>query len=136
MEAIRHYLVIKNTPETIFKAVTTEEGLKGWWAKETVARPEVGFVNVFTFGKSRNEFKVTELAPNRKVEWKCVNSIDEWIGTTVSFDMEEKDGKTVLRFSHAGWRATTDTFAECNYQWALFMKSLKMLCETGSGTPS
>ncbi|HKZ66960.1 MAG TPA: hypothetical protein VJ111_11410 [Chitinophagaceae bacterium] len=44
MEAIRHYLVIKATPEKIFNAITTEEGLKGWWAKQTIAKPEIGFV--------------------------------------------------------------------------------------------
>lgn len=136
MEAIRHYLPIKSTPEKIFNAITTEEGLKSWWAKQTVAKPEVGFVNVFTFGKFRNEMKVTEIVPNQKVEWACVNSIEEWVGTTLSFDLEEKDGKTILRFSHSGWKTATDTFAACNYDWAQFMKSLKQLCETGAGTPS
>jgi error-prone DNA polymerase len=50
--------------------------------------------------------------------------------------LEEKEGKTVVRFSQAGWRAVTDTFAGCTYDWALFMKSLKSYCETGTGTPS
>ena len=136
MEAIRHYLVIKSTPEKVFQAVTTEEGLKSWWAKDTVAKPEVGFVNVFTFGKYRNELKVTKLISNQKAEWLCVSSIEEWVGTTISFDLEGKDGKTILRFSHSGWREATDTFANSNYDWAQFMKSLKMLCETGAGTPS
>ena len=136
MEAIRHKLVIKSTPETVFDAVTKEEGLKGWWAKETVAKPEAGFVNVFTFGKSRNEFKITKMVANQKVEWQCINSVEEWLGTTVSFDLEEKDGKTVLRFNHSGWKDATDFFAGCNYDWAQFMRSLKMLCETGTGTPS
>ena len=80
--------------------------------------------------------KIITLTPNKKVEWKCINSIEEWIGTEVSFDMEEKDGKTIVRFAHAGWRAVTDTFAGCTYDWAIFLKSLKSFCETGSGTPS
>jgi uncharacterized protein YndB with AHSA1/START domain len=136
MEAIRHRLVIKTTPDKIFEAVTTEQGLKSWWAKQTVARPEVGFVNVFTFGQFRNEMSITKLVPNQQVEWKCIQSIDEWVDTTLSFDLEEKDGKTILRFNHSGWRAITDTFAGCNYDWALFMKSLKQFCETGTGAPA
>ena len=136
METIRHYLVVKATPEKVFNAITTEEGLKAWWAKQTTAKPETGFVNVFTLGKSRNELKVTDLVPNRTVEWVCINSIEEWIGTTISFNLEEKDGKTILRFAHSAWKKATDTFAECNYHWAQFMKSLKSLCETGTGTPS
>jgi uncharacterized protein YndB with AHSA1/START domain len=137
MEAIRHYLKINSTPETVFKAITTEDGLKGWWAKQTTARPEVGFVNRFKLGDSLNEMKITKLVPGRGVEWQCINNtVDEWVNTTLSFALEEKDGKTVLRFNHAGWKSATDMFAMCNYHWALFMKSLKMFCETGSGTPS
>lgn len=136
MAEIRLNVVIKATPEKIYKAITTQEGLASWWAKQTTAKPEVGFVNIFIFGKFRNEMKVTKLIPNKTVEWKCINSIEEWIGTDISFDMEEKEGNTILRFIHGGWRAITDTLAGCNYDWALFMKSLKSFCETGVGTPS
>lgn len=136
MTAIRHNVVIKATPEKIFEAITTQEGLERWWAKQTSAKPEVGFVNVFTFGDSRNEMKISKLIPHQKVEWKCITSIEEWVGTDISFDLEEKEGRTILRFGHSGWREVTDTFAACNYNWALFMKSLKSLCETGTGTPS
>ena len=136
MAEIKHYVVIKTTPGKIFNAITTQEGLENWWAKQTTANPELGFVNVFTFGKFRNEMKITKLIADKKVEWKCINSIEEWIDTNISFDLEAKDGRTILRFAHSGWRAVTDTFAGCNYDWALFMKSLKSLCESGTGTPS
>jgi uncharacterized protein YndB with AHSA1/START domain len=135
MTEIRHNVVIKATPEEVYKAVTTQDGLGSWWCKQTTAKPELGFVNIFAFGKIINEMKVTELIPNKRVEWQCFNSIEEWIGTNISFELEEKDGRTILRFSQAGWRAVTDTFADCNYNWALFMKSLKSLCETGTGEP-
>lgn len=136
MEAIRHKLVIKEAPAKIFDAITTEEGIKGWWAKQTIAKPQVGFVNVFTFENDRNEFRVTELVPNRKVEWLGVQAFEEWIDTTISFNLEEKDGKTVLRFAHSGWKAATDTFAVCSYDWAQFLRSLKSFCETGTGSPA
>jgi uncharacterized protein YndB with AHSA1/START domain len=136
MNDIRLNVSIKAAPDKIFNAITTQQGLESWWAKQTTAKPEVGFVNTFTFGKFKNEMKVTELIPNKKVKWSCIASIDEWIGTEISFDLEEKDGRTILRFAHSDWRSVTDTFAGCTYDWALFMKSLKSLCETGIGTPS
>jgi uncharacterized protein YndB with AHSA1/START domain len=134
--AIRHNIVIKASPEKIYQAITTQEGLSNWWAKQTMAKPELGFVNVFTFGDSRNDMKISKLITNSSVEWTCIDSIEEWIDTKVTFDLEEKEGKTLLRFSHSGWRNLTDTFAECNYHWGKFMTSLKSLCETGTGTPS
>ena len=136
MPEIKHNVIIKTTPEKVYEAITTQEGLANWWAKQTIAKPEVGFVNIFIFGTFRNEMKVTMLNPNKKVEWKCINSIEEWIDTNILFDLEEKEGRTLLRFTHSGWRAVTDTFAGCNYDWGRFMTSLKLFCETGTGTPS
>ncbi|WP_018614778.1 SRPBCC family protein [Segetibacter koreensis] len=136
MADIRHNVVIKATPQEIYKAITNQEGLSNWWAKQTTAKPEVGFVNTFTFGNFRNEMIVTTLTPNKKVVWQCINSIEEWIDTNISFELEEKDGRTLLRFAHSGWREVTDMFASCNYDWGRFMTSLKLFCETGIGTPS
>jgi uncharacterized protein YndB with AHSA1/START domain len=136
MPDIKIKVVIKAAPQKVYDAVTTQEGLAAWWCKQAIAKPEMGFVNVFTFGQFRNEMEVIELTPYKKVEWKCIQSIEEWIGTHVSFDLEEKDGNTILRFAHSGWKAATDMFAGCTYDWAMFIKSLKSLCETGSGTPA
>ena len=134
--SIRINVVIKTTPGKVYNAITTQEGLESWWCKNTIAKPELEFVNIFVFGKFRNEMKITKLTPGKKLEWKCINSIEEWIGTDISFELEEKDGNTMVRFAHAGWRAATDTFAGCTYDWAIFMKSMKSFCETGTGTPS
>jgi uncharacterized protein YndB with AHSA1/START domain len=135
MAEIRHNVLIKAKSEELYKAITTQQGLTNWWTNDTTAKPEEGFVNVFTFGKFRNEMKITRLTHNKKVKWECISSIEEWIGTYISFDLEEKDDRTLLRFTHGGWKEVTDTFAGCNYDWASFMKSLKSLCETGTGTP-
>ena len=136
MADIKMKLTIKTAPGKVYNAISTQEGIASWWCKDTIAKPEIGFTNVFTFGKIRNEFKVKDLKPGKKVDWKVVNSIDEWIGTDVTFDLEEKDGNTILRFAHSDWKAETDLYAACTYDWARFMASLKSLCETGVGTPA
>jgi uncharacterized protein YndB with AHSA1/START domain len=133
---IKHKLVIKAAPEVVYNAITTQQGLESWWAKKTIAKPEIGFVNVFTFGTIRNEMEIKELTQNKRVEWNITVSIDEWVRTTILFELEEKEGKTILRFTHAGWRVATDLYAECTYDWGRFMTSLKSYCETGTGTPS
>lgn len=136
MLEIRRRVVIKAAPEKIYEAITRQEGLSNWWAKQTTAKPEVGFVNTFTFGEFLNEMKIITLIPDKKVEWLCINSIEEWIGATISFDLEEKGERTILRFTRSGWNTVNDTFASCNYDWGRFITSLKTLCETGIGTPS
>lgn len=136
MEKIRINVTIKAPSETVYHALTTEEGLSGWWAKQTTARPEIGFLNTFTFGTFVNKMKVAELTPREKVAWTCVESIDEWAGTFISFALEDKGEKTLVRFTHGGWKGITDMFAACTYDWARFMTSLKSLCETGTGQPA
>jgi uncharacterized protein YndB with AHSA1/START domain len=136
MADIRHKLVIKAAPGNVYEAVTTQHGLEGWWCKQTIAKPEVGSVHTFIFGDSKTEMKVSELTSNKRVQWQCITSVDEWVHTNISFELEEKDGRTVLRFAHSGWRAATDFFDACNYDWGRFLVSLKTFCETGAGTPS
>jgi uncharacterized protein YndB with AHSA1/START domain len=135
MGEIKHNVVIKAAPEKVYNALATQEGLAGWWTKDTIAKAEKGFVNVFMFGNQKNEMKVAELLFNKKIEWQCINAIPEWVGTYMSFELKEKDNHTLLRFTHGGWKEVTDTLASCNYHWALSIKSLKSLCETGAGTP-
>lgn len=136
MADIRLNLAIKTAPGKIYQAITTQEGLAAWWAKQTTAKPELGFVNSFTFGTLVNQFKVTQLDTDRRVEWQCINSVEQWMGTSITFDLEEKEGKTILRFTHGGWKTADDFFAACTYDWGRFMTSLKSFCETGAGQPA
>jgi hypothetical protein len=82
-----------------------------------------------------NKMKITNLLNNKKVEWDCLEGDKEWIGTTFLFDLEEKDGSTILRFSHNNWKEETDFFASCNFNWGYYLNSLKQFCESGEGTP-
>ena len=79
--------------------------------------------------------KVRKLTSASHVEWECINANEEWLGTKVFFTLEKREGSTLLRFNHSGWRKVTDMYASCNYDWAQFLASLKSLCETGTGKP-
>ena len=136
MPSIKHYLLIKVLPEKVYTALSKTEGLCGWWTVEAKGDESVGGTAEFIFGERYyNKMKITNLLNNKKVEWKCLEGDKEWIGTTFLFDLEEKDGSTILRFSHNNWKEETDFFASCNYNWGYYLKSLKQYCETGEGTP-
>lgn len=136
MADIKHFLVIKAPANTVYQAITAQEGLASWWTDETIAKPEIGFVNEFKFGdRYHKEMKVTKLGKDKLVEWDCIQDDKEWIGTHLKFEMEEKNGNTELIFTHSDWADQTLFYANCNYHWALFMKSLKDYAETGKGAP-
>ncbi|MFT3750224.1 MAG: SRPBCC domain-containing protein [Agriterribacter sp.] len=136
LTTICHRLLIKKPAETVYEALTTQKGLSGWWTPDTTAKPEVGSTARFAFGPDYfKELKIEELKPYSKVKWLCLKAFEEWIGTTMTFDLEPHAKGTILIFHHEGWKAYSNEFASCSYDWALFFRSLKFLCETGKGFP-
>ena len=136
MANIKHNVKINSSPHSVFEAITTEKGLRGWWTTGTTAKPHKGFINHFQFGDTHfKKMKITELSNPTMVQWHCVAGDHEWIGTTVSFILEEKDGGTFLKFAHDNWTEESEYFGVCTYHWGRFLFSLKLLCETGKGEP-
>jgi len=136
MPAIKHYLIVRSSPEQIYKTLTTKEGAANWWTIQTEIGCKVGDVNTFDFGERyHNIMKIVDLQPNKRVEWECIKGDKEWIGTRLTFEIEKQDNNSILRFTHNNWREETDFFASCNYHWGYYMRSIKLYCETGEGTP-
>jgi uncharacterized protein YndB with AHSA1/START domain len=134
MEHIRHYLIINAPIGKVYEAITTQEGLSNWWTADTIAKPEIGFLNEFKFGNNyHNKMRVKVLDENQLIVWICEDGDREWINTKISFKLSVKGDKTVLQFSQENWADTTEFYASCNYNWGRFMASLQSLCETGTG---
>jgi len=135
-KSIYHKLLIEAPVEKVYGALTTQKGLAGWWTPDTVAKPEIGSVARFAFGPSyTKEMEITELKPYSSVKWLCLKAYQEWVGTTITFELEPHRKGSTLSFHHDGWAAYTSEFAGCSFDWALFLRSLKLLCETGKGIP-
>ncbi len=86
---ILHRIGVENSsPEAVYDALTTIEGLAGWWASDTTGTSdEVGGVIEFRFAPGGFDMAVRELVPGKAVRWEVVDGPDEWIGTEVSFDI-------------------------------------------------
>lgn len=137
MVDIQHTLSISAPAELVYRAVTEEAGLRGWWTRQARAEARVGHVNEFPFASGDfNAMRVSALEPGSRVVWECVDGAEEWLGTRVVFQLEPGDGTTVLRFSHAGWREDTPFFRMCRRGWEYYMASLRSYCESGRGRPS
>lgn len=136
MPDILHRVGIRSSADKVFKALSEERGLAGWWTEDVKASPEVGVVNQFRFGdKGFNHMKVVELLPGKRVAWQCVDGAKEWIGTEITFDLKEQQGTTLVLFAQRGWREQVEFMHYCSTKWAIYLMSLKSLCETGVGKP-
>ena len=137
MVDILHKIGIKSSsPDDVYKALTTLEGLASWWTNNAQGESKVGGVIEFRFGAGGIDMKVLELTPDQHVLWEVVAGPAEWIGTTVSFDLQQEGDWTLVRFKHQGWKEPVDFMHHCSTKWAVFLLSLKSLLETGKGAPA
>jgi hypothetical protein len=136
MPDILHKVGIKSpSPNDVYKALTTIEGLSAWWTTTTQGENKVGGVLQFRFGAGGFDMKVLELDPARRVLWQVVEGPEEWIGTKISFDLNQKDDWTIVLFKQEGWKQPVEFMHHCSTKWAVFLLSLKSLLETGKGAP-
>lgn len=137
MVDILHKIGIKGTtPEAVFAALTTLDGLSGWWTTDTSGDPAVNGVIAFRFGAGGIDMKVLELVQPSRVLWQVVAGPAEWIDTTVSFDIRQEDDWTIILFRHEGWQEPVEFMHHCTTKWGVFLISLKAMLETGSGHPA
>ena len=141
-----HYvqsLEIDAKPSAIYAALTTAEGLRAWWTEDCDVGTDVGGTHVFRFGPHRKEFRIEALVPNREVRWHCTAARivglkrgDEWVGTEARFRIQPLgQGRTRLTFEHLGLVPEFECWDICQDGWRHFLASLKMLLESGRGTP-
>jgi uncharacterized protein YndB with AHSA1/START domain len=136
MPDILHKVAIKASPNDTAKALTTHEGLAGWWTTDTQGDCKPGGVIRFKFGThGHTDMKVLELDPARRVLWEVLDGPRQWIGTTVNFELAQDGDFTLVRFQHRGWKEPTDAMHHCSTKWAMFLMSMKSLVETGKGAP-
>ncbi|MCD2421544.1 SRPBCC domain-containing protein [Niabella pedocola] len=158
MPAIHHAVLIGAPAAQVYKAITSQEGLRAWWTPGTTAKPELGSMARFPFGPVYfKTMKITVLKPQEEVCWICTAGAGEWIDTHISFTLytgdqqqlgnrypeiggqleqqKDKGAATLLLFRHEAWKTYSLMFAECSYTWGRFLSSLKRYCETGKGRP-
>lgn len=131
-------IIIKSPPDKVYKALTTQKGLAGWWTPMTEAQPELDSIARFRFGDGSigPEMQIMDLQPGRYVEWRCVDSLPEWIGTRLTFDIRPHEKGAELLFGHCDWESPTEFYMHCNSKWGLFLGvSLKKYLEDGLGRP-
>jgi uncharacterized protein YndB with AHSA1/START domain len=141
-----HYqqsLVLEASPPTAYAALTTPEGLRGWWTQDCDVETQVGGTLRFRFGRNHKEMRIERLEPGREVRWRCTGAhiarltrTDEWVGTQLVFRLlPEGEGRTRLDFEHIGLVPSFECYELCSDGWRHFLASLRQFLETGRGTP-
>ena len=128
--------VASSSPDDVYAALSTIHGLSGWWTSDTSGDPAVGGVLRFRFDPGDIDMLVRGLEPGERVLWEVTDGPEEWLGTTVEFDIRQDGAYTTVLFRHQGWREPVEFMHHCSTKWAVFLLSLKALLETGEGAPA
>lgn len=120
-----------------------------WWSTVGTASAKVGGICEFRFPKADffARFEVTELSPDKVVQWKCIDSkhpesagfkdLRDWIGTSLRFEVSEgPNGTSKLDFEHIGLNPMLECYDTCSTVWTHYLnKSLRGLVEGGIPEP-
>jgi hypothetical protein len=135
MVDILHRVGVVGTRDDVHAALTTVDGLAGWWTDDTTGDPRVGGELRFEFEPGGFTMRVVEDRPDL-VLWEVVDGPAEWVGTRVRFELSQAGDYTIVLFRHEGWAEPVEFMAHCSTKWATFLMSLKKLVETGKGEPA
>jgi uncharacterized protein YndB with AHSA1/START domain len=136
MPDILHRVGIKASLADVYQALATRDGLAGWWTTEVRGESKVGAGVQFRFAEIGGfDMNVLELDSPKHVLWRVTDGPEEWIGTTIRWDLKQDGEWVVLMFKHEAWREPVEFMHHCSTKWAIFLMSLKTLLETGKGAP-
>ncbi len=134
---------VDNTPAEAFKAITNP---RAWWS-EAIEGGTENLNDEFTYHYKdvhNCRMKLIEVIPNKKVVWLVLDNYfsftkdtTEWKGTSIVFDISEKDNKTQIKFTHVGLVPEYECYEICSNAWGEFAaQSLRNLIMKGKGNPN
>ena len=138
MADIMHLVQIHASPDRVYQALTTADGVRNWWTRDAVLGSKVGDTGEFGFNGHRFvvKVKVDELEPPVRVSWKAISGTPGWDGTTITFDLRAAGRDTVLSLAHRGFKQADEGYATATTRWGAYLVSLKQYLETGNGAPN
>jgi uncharacterized protein YndB with AHSA1/START domain len=134
VKEIIHAFQVGVPPGDVFRALTSEEGLSGWWT--TGVRVDGELVQ-FTFEDPFHPvMRVTERDEPHVLEWAIESGHEPWTGSRFRFDLQERDGTTAVLFRMSyGQELSDEQYGVYNFNWGYYLESLRLLCQEGSGRP-
>ncbi|NMN99582.1 SRPBCC family protein [Antrihabitans stalactiti] len=134
---ISHEIKISGSPEQVFTALTTAEGIQSWQTPHAVGTGEVGSKWEFKFsGRPEFAWEVVASQPSH-VEWLCAAGPGDSVGTKATFEISALDeGTTLLVLTHSGWPGTHGNYRKCNTIWGVLLHHLAQAVKSGKPAPA
>jgi NAD(P)-dependent dehydrogenase (short-subunit alcohol dehydrogenase family) len=134
---------VDRSPEEVFDSVSN---VRAWWSGDIDGRTDaLGAEFKYRYKDVHDTTqRITEWVPGKRVVWHVVDSHinfvkdrTEWNGTDIVFEIERKQNRTELRFTHVGLVPAFECYDGCSGAWGFYINnSLRSLITTGKGQPN
>jgi hypothetical protein len=122
-------------PGQVLDAVKTTEGIKGFWTSQAEAPREVGEIVTVQFAIAPAPFDLRlEQSDDTTVVWRTQTFPPHWVGTTVHWNVEPREGGSTVSFRHVGF-SDEEEAGRVAYTWGQVMVRLKEYAESGRANP-
>ncbi len=138
MATSEHRITIDAPKDDVFQAITTPDGLKGWYSPDVLGKSDKGGEVTLSFTEKEGPFrwKVTEAEQASLVRWECIQGPGKSAGTTATFHLSGSGNKTIVEFAHEGFQEADEKLKTCNTLWGALMHHLKQFAETKQPQPA
>jgi len=124
--------------DAVFAALTTLDGLGGWWMPDVVGSPTNGGEITFRFDGEHVTMQVVYAERPSLVVWQCTEStkFPEWVGNSLWFELHARDASsTTIAFTQVGLEPACDCYGICSSGWDHYVRSLADFAAGEGGHP-
>jgi uncharacterized protein YndB with AHSA1/START domain len=124
-------------PDAVFSALTDIDALTGWWTPAG-GGAGAGETLRFLMGAQEVVMLVEQADCPSHLRWSVLvcEPAPDWVGTSITFDLEPVGAGTVLRFHHHGLNPGLECFEMCQVGWTRHLASLVDYADRGAGSPN
>jgi uncharacterized protein YndB with AHSA1/START domain len=124
-------------PDAVFAALTDIDALTGWWTPAG-GGAGAGETLRFLMGDQEVVMRVEEANRPSRVRWSVLvcEPAPDWVGTSITFDIEQAGAGAVLHFQHHGLNPGLECFDMCYAGWTRHLASLVEYVDRGAGNPN
>lgn len=131
---IEKQIEIAATPEEVWKALTTGEGLERWFPLEAKVEPGVGGKLFASWGPEwQITSEITGWEPNRRIAWGTGKPV------RMEVTIEARGGKTIVRLVQSSFSTGADWenefYDSTDYGWVFMLANLRHYLERHAGVP-
>jgi hypothetical protein len=134
MKTILHNFDVDADPAQILRAISTLDGIRGWWTTEVAGSDEIGGIIELTFdGDFNPQMLVEESGP--AVAWRCVGGHDPWLDNRFRFEATSEQPAVVFFRQDYANELSDAAYGRYNFLWGFYLESLRGYVEDGTGKP-